>query len=191
MSDDRTILRILRAHRIKVVWFVTCRRLDPNLDPNAIAHQAVLKEIVAEGHVLGNHGYSHVDLTGLTTTEIKHEIADCSTLIERISGVAPRYFRPPWGRHNVAVENVTRRAGMTTMLWTANSYDSLLARFKTHPPKFSEFMRRNPQLDIASNVEPGDVVLLHDYPNTALALEDLLRRMELRGMRIGLPGPNP
>ncbi|MGN6513425.1 MAG: polysaccharide deacetylase family protein [Lysobacteraceae bacterium] len=187
--DDRAILRILHEHGAHAIWFVTCARLDPGIDPHADRHRAILRQVVAEGHLVGNHGYSHLDLTRLDAGALAHEIGDCSTLIRQVTGFTPRLFRPPFGRHTPAIDAAIRHAGLQALLWSANSYDSLRTKFKAEPRTFVAFLRANPGMDIGRAARPGDVVLMHDYPNTALALDDVLTRMQSAGLRLGLPGP--
>lgn len=184
--DDRQILRILRAHHVHAIWFITCKNLDPALNPRAEEHRALLREIVAEGDVVANHGYTHQDLSLLKPELLDHEIGDCSRLIAQVAGVSPRYFRPPFGKHAPAVLAAARRAGMTPMFWSVNSYDSLFARFKRQPLEYERFLRDRPELD-PSQAQPGAIVLLHDYPNTARALDGMLARMEHSGIVFGTP----
>lgn len=186
--DDQQILRILRAHHVHAIWFISCKNLDPAEDPAAEEHRALLRQIVAAGHVVGNHGYTHRDLSLVAPEALDHEIAGCSRLIEQVAGVTPRFFRPPFGKHAPAVLAAARKAGMTPMFWSANSFDSLFARFKTHPREYDRFVLDHPLLD-AGNARPGDIVLMHDYPNSTRALDGLLTRMRRRGLTFAVPIP--
>lgn len=187
---DRSILATLSRHHARALWFVTCARLDPALDPMAAENRATLRQIVAEGHLLGNHGYSHVDLAALgraAPSRLAQEVGGCSAAIRAASGVVPAYFRPPWGRNSPGVRSAAAAAGMGVLLWSGNSFDSLLASFKRRPETFLSFVARHPAFDIAANADAGEVLLMHDYPNTALALDDILTRLEKRGFRFVLP----
>ena len=186
-ATDRSILATLRKHHAKSLWMVTCKTLDPSMDFNAGEHQAVLREIAAQGHQIGNHGYSHIDLRTLSPSVLQHEIVDCSHLVTSLSGITPRYFRPPWGRYSPAVAAAAKVEGMSLVLWTSNSYDSLLARFKTQPESFVPFVAAHPIYDVPSKAVAGDVLLLHDYPNTAFALDGMLTRLEQQGFQFVVP----
>lgn len=187
-ETDARILGILRKHHAHAAWFITCKDLDPAIDPDAMRNRATLRRIVAEGHVIANHGYGHVNLKALPADRLQHEIGGCSDAIAKVSGVRPRYFRPPWGVATPAVEAHVQAAGMRIVEWGPNSYDSLLARFKAQPETFVPFVAANPVYDVARNAESGDVLLFHDYPNTALALDGILTRLEAHGFQFVVPG---
>ena len=186
-ASDRMILATLRRHHAKALWLVTCRTLDPKIDQDAVENRVVLREIAAEGHLIGNHGYSHVDLRPLDREQLQHEIGDCSTLIKQVAGVTPIYFRPPWGRYTPKVAETVQANGLRMLLWGSNSFDSLFARFKMRPETFAPFMAANPVYDVAVNASSGDVLLFHDYPNTALALDRILTRLGNRGFQFVTP----
>jgi len=76
------------------------------------------------------------------------------------------------------------------LLWGGNSYDSLLTQFKQQPGTFSDYIAAHPIYDVALNAGPGDVLLFHDYPNTAIALDGILTRLEQRGFQFVLPQAN-
>ena len=176
---DLTILAVLRKHHARALWMVNCRNFDG--DPS------MLREIAAEGHEIGNHSYSHPLLTTLSADRLAHEIIGCSQAIAAALGIRPKYFRPPWGLSTPTADAVVRADGMQSVLWTSNSFDSLRQSFKTHPQEYVEMLRTEPILDPGASADAGDVVLLHDYPNTALALDGILTRLEERGFQFVVP----
>jgi peptidoglycan/xylan/chitin deacetylase (PgdA/CDA1 family) len=157
------------------------------MDPQASEHRVALEEIVARGHLIGNHGYSHLDLRRLEPGAMAHEIVGCSDLIAQLTGRRPRYFRPPFGAHSPAVDRMVEADGMQLLLWSGNSYDSLLADFKRHPRAYVDYVRLHPGMDAALTATPGDVLLFHDYPNTALAIDGFMTRLERRDFQFVLP----
>ena len=190
LTVDRRILATLAKHHARALWLVTCKQLDPSIEPNALEHRLALREILANGNMIGNHGYSHVDLTKLDAPALTREIADCSDLIRKTTGVSPAYFRPPFGRHTSSVDKAIQADGMQLLLWGGNSFDSLFARFKQQPGTFAGYIAAHPIYDVALNAGPGDVLLFHDYPNTAIALDGILTRLEQRGFQFVLPQAN-
>lgn len=190
LADDRSILATLAKHHAHALWLVTCKRLDPSIDPQAAEHRIALKQIVAQGHLIGNHGFSHVDLRPLGAAALHHEIVGCSELITQLTGRRPVYFRPPFGVHTPEVDRTIRANRMQLLLWANNSYDSFLADFKRHPQGFAAFVAAHPIFDVALNARSGDVLLFHDYPNTALALDGILTRLEQRHFQFVLPYAN-
>ncbi|MFT4197787.1 MAG: polysaccharide deacetylase family protein [Pseudoxanthomonas sp.] len=184
---DRQMLAILAKHHAHAIWFINCKYLDPATDSQAAEHQAVLNEIAKQGHLLGNHSYNHLNLTALDPTRLQHEIGDCSEMIHGISGVSPGYFRPPFGSHTPRVKDVAEKNGMQMVLWSLNSYDSMLASFKTHPGQYAQLLETNQAYDIPGQADAGDILLMHDYPNTAATLDATLSRLEKKGFVFVVP----
>jgi len=187
LADDRTILATLAKHHARALWLVTCKRLDPTMDPHASRHRVALQEIIAQGHLIGNHGYSHVDLRPLDSAPMAHEIAGCSDLVAQLTGHRPVYFRPPFGVSSPKVDQLIKANRMQLLLWGGNSYDSFLTKFQRHPNAFAAYLKANPGFDVSLNAISGDVLLFHDYPNTAVALDGILTRLEQRNFQFVLP----
>jgi len=187
---DLKILAILKEHHAHALWFITCKTLDPKLDPAAEEHRQVLKQIVADGHILGNHGYSHLDLRDLDarhSPQLEPEISECSHLIESIAGVRPKYFRPPFGKTSPRILELVRMEGMQSVLWTSDTFDWVPA-YQSYPAMFMNYVRHNPALDVAAHAEPGGILLMHDHSNTAGTLDELLTKLERRRFAFVVPG---
>ncbi|MCU0624410.1 MAG: glycosyltransferase, partial [Gemmatimonadaceae bacterium] len=82
------ILDTLAAREAVASFFVVGRAV--------LAHPAVARRIVAEGHEIGNHSLTHPDLGGLGETALQVEIAGAGRVIEAVTGKRPRLFRPPY-----------------------------------------------------------------------------------------------
>jgi len=187
---DRRILKILKKHQVRAIWFITCKTLDSKEDPAAESHRQVLKEILADGHVLGNHGYHHLNLRSLDAAGsplLAPEIVECSRLIQAEAGVWPKYFRPPFGASAPRVDQLIRSQGMQSVLWSKNTFDSLLATFKTHPRMYVDYVHNNPAFDVAGHAEDGDIVLMHDYPDSVETLDEMLTKLQSRGFVFVVP----
>lgn len=88
---------------------------------------ALLRPLVESGQIqLGNHTWSHPDLTTVPPSRMAHEIARNDAFLRRTFGVDPRpYFRPPYGKHNNSVDAVAADLGYTaTTLWSGSLADS-------------------------------------------------------------------
>jgi peptidoglycan-N-acetylglucosamine deacetylase len=187
---DRQILAILARHHAHAIWFVNCNKLDPALASDAAANRAVLKEIVAQGHQVGNHSYNHYDLAALEAKnpqQLDHEIGDCSDMIESISGVRPRYFAPPFGISTPHVKDIVERNGMHVVLRTNNSYDSMLHAFRRDVRLYSWYLEHNPAFDFVGHTGAGDIILMHDFANTRFVLDRSLTALENRGFVFAIP----
>lgn len=125
----------------------------------AVQFPDLLSEIVAQGHGVANHSWSHRDMTLLDPDSIFDEIAFCSQAVETITGVRPRFFRPPGGNWNEKVVSTAADLGLTTVLWDVNAYDTTA---KSPEEVASSVVR---------NTGPGSIILLHGgMENTIAAL---------------------
>lgn len=112
------------------------------------------KELVArmadEGHVVGNHTWTHPLLTTLNRREIRDEMASTSDAIEDSYGERPQWFRAPYGAWNRAAFQLGAEMGMEPMAWTVDTTDWMT-------PGTSTIIDR-----VESGAAPGVVVLSHD-----------------------------
>jgi len=78
----------------------------------------LVKEIVARGHVVGNHTETHPNLFWLTPTQIAAELRSCHEAVCDALGKAPKWFRPPFGMRNPWVVSEAQKLGCQTVMWT-------------------------------------------------------------------------
>ena len=84
------ILGVLRELRIKAMFFVIAGNVE--------AYPDIARSIVDEGHAIGLHGLTHVDMSTLTLAEFSRQIREGSRILKDVCGIEVRYFRPPFGR---------------------------------------------------------------------------------------------
>jgi peptidoglycan/xylan/chitin deacetylase (PgdA/CDA1 family) len=113
------------------------------------AHPEVAGRIAGAGHVLGNHSLRHDDLGEWDAARVRADLAETSALITGATGVAPSYFRAPFGRWGVT-PRVAAELGMVPLGWQLAVEDWLA-------PGADVLVDR-----IRAGLEPGGVVLLHD-----------------------------
>ncbi len=141
------ILDILKKARIKASFFVCGKNLE--------CYPEIGKRIAKEGHLIGNHTYSHSKLlaiTGLWAEEIKKT----SEVIRELTGVEPVFFRPPWGKTTPWLEKKLKGYGLKMVMWDIDAED-------WKQPKARIIAR-----DILSKIFSGAVILLHDGHETYL-----------------------
>ncbi len=110
------VLDALASHGAKGVFFVLGSRVK------AAGGLQILERAYAEGHRIGNHTFSHPDLTKLSESRIRDEIKRTEDLIGDYL-TSRKLFRPPYGAHNPLVDKVVRDMGYDMMLWTVDSDD--------------------------------------------------------------------
>lgn len=167
---DEDILDTLRKHHAHAVFFLVCSHLNEKTNH-------VLGEIEKAGDLVGNHSYDHPHLDQLNSADLAHQIEGCSARIATLGGQRPLYFRPPFGQSSASVLRDVQLAGMRQVLWNANSEDS--------------WLQRPDQIFYWSLRETGNdsILLMHDTPTTAVALDRVLTALESKGFRFVLLTP--
>ena len=159
------ILDALAHQRATATFFVVgkCARRHPEL----------IRRIVSEGHTLGCHTDTHVDLTRVGFRDARRECQVARECLEQLSKQRIRYLRPPWGRIGLNGLPVALLTRMTLTLWSLDSHDHL----GLTPEELTQRLKTAP-------LGAGDIVLLHDDgANTAAALPDILSLLRDRQLR--------
>lgn len=158
------VLRLLARSHVKATFFVVGRYLDGD-EPRAVATREVLKTIVAEGHLVGNHTHDHQLLTTIEKSQALAQIDDGAASIEKTLGKRPLLFRPPYGRLDPWGMQLIRDRKLELVLWSVEVADM------THDDSQAMFESLKTQIEFKG----GGVVLLHDIrPSTIPALASLL-----------------
>lgn len=131
----------------------------------AASQPELIRRMYREGHVIGNHTFSHVQLTALTEEEACREIAKTNETLYGITGEYPHYIRPPFGSWN---ENLECRVELLPVMWTIDTLD-WTTKNKDRVVKKA-----------VSNARDNGIILLHDnYESSveaALEIIDCLRK---------------
>lgn len=137
------VLDILDAHQAQGSFFCVASK--------ARQHAALTREIVARGHNVENHSFSHsMRLCFSGPRGTVQEIGDAQNAIADVTGVLPLYFRPPFGVRTPFTEPALARLGLTCVGWDARSYDTV----DTNSERVAQRVLRR--------MKPGSIVLLHD-----------------------------
>ncbi|SOE07458.1 polysaccharide deacetylase family protein [Streptomyces sp. Ag109_G2-15] len=136
------ILDTLAEYDVRAMFFV-CGEM-------AVANKELLARMADEGHIVGNHTYTHPLLTTLNRREIRSEMERTSDVIEDAYGERPQWFRAPYGAWNRAAFQLGADMGMEPMAWTVDTTD-------WETPGTGTIVDR-----VESGAAPGVVVLSHD-----------------------------
>jgi peptidoglycan/xylan/chitin deacetylase (PgdA/CDA1 family) len=110
------LLDVLREHGVTATFFL----IGSNVD----AHPELARRILAEGHVIGDHTYTHPELDQLSRADQAAEIDRGAQAIENATGVRPCFFRGPYGIHRSAsVTELAWERGMTIADWSHDTRD--------------------------------------------------------------------
>lgn len=138
------ILDILKRYNVKAAFFVVGK--------NGEQYPEIVKRMVDEGHIVGNHTYSHSSRFPLMMmSKMVEELQQCDSVLEDITGLRPMLFRPPYGVTNPMVAKAVLRRGYKVVGWDVRSLDTMENWSRT---KVFERVRRR--------LRKGSVVLLHD-----------------------------
>lgn len=133
----------------------------------------LLRRMVKEGHVVGNHSYSHALLTRLGKSGVRREVTRTSDVIKKATGSKPRLLRPPYGATNSVVRSVAKDEGLTQILWNVDPLD---------------WKDRNSKLvakRIVSAARPGSIILAHDSrPTTRDACKRIIDGLRKKGFTL-------
>lgn len=109
------LLDLLAHHQIHATFFL--------LGGFAQAEPDLVRQIAAEGHLIGNHTWSHPHLSSAPAAQIREELVRTSAALEQITGATVAYFRPPFGARRPAVFRIARELGLRPVLWNAMTSD--------------------------------------------------------------------
>ncbi|MFF7639693.1 polysaccharide deacetylase family protein [Streptomyces canus] len=165
------ILDTLAEYDVRAMFFV-CGEM-------AVDNQDLLARMADEGHVVGNHTWSHPLLTRLSRSRIRSEMERTSDVIEDAYGERPAWFRAPYGAWNRAAFQLGAELGMDPLAWSVDTLDW------TTPGT------RRIVGAVEHGAAPGVVVLSHDAggdrSQSVRALRDYLPHLIDSGYHITVP----
>lgn len=164
------VLDLLDKYDVSATFFVLGLYLDGE-DDRARASRDVLRDIVARGHLVGNHTHDHALLTKVSRTKVLAQIDRGSSSIERAIGKRPILFRPPYGQLDAFGQEAVRARGLDVLLWNVEAKD--MERSDTSE-MFADLVRQ-------LSYNEGGVVLLHDIrPSSVTIAQKLLAYLDAR-----------
>ncbi|MBE1161966.1 polysaccharide deacetylase family protein [Dyella acidiphila] len=142
------LLDLLASHGVKASFFLVGQKIE--------RHPKLVERIVAEGHMLGNHSYSHWSFKRMTTRKKLNEIHQTDALLSAFDGRLHHRMRPPHGYVGADLLCYFALHRRNFVYW---SYDSL--DYQERPtPVMVDRLRADPP-------SPGDIVLMHDDSDRA------------------------
>jgi peptidoglycan-N-acetylmuramic acid deacetylase len=165
-GNTPAILEALKKHNAPAAFFIVGNYLSTQPE--------LVKQMVEEGHIVGNHSYHHPDMSQMETEEFEKELAALETLYESIIGEPmKKYYRPPQGKYNIDNLKLAKSLGYKTFFWSLAYVDWNQDDQPTHEEAFDKLLSR---------VHPGAIVLLHSTSKTnGEILDELLTKWEEMG----------
>lgn len=144
-SYTEQLLDGLKERGVHATFFVT--------GEHAELHPEVIKRMQEEGHLIGNHTYSHIQLQKGNREEFKNQLIRTNEIIEEITGDEVQYVRPPYGTWDKSFES---ELNMFPVLWTVDPLDWSSQNVSAITKCVEE------------EAEENDIILMHDYYDTTV-----------------------
>lgn len=143
------ILEVLKENDVKAAFFITAHYLNTEED--------LVKQMIEEGHIVGNHTVNHKSMPSLTEGEIKKEVMDLHTAIYEKFGYEMKYIRPPKGEFSEKSIKYTNTLGYKTVMWSF-AYEDWNEKKQPDEEKAKK--------KILDNLHNGEIMLLHGNSKT-------------------------
>ena len=166
-KETDKILEVLEKYNAKATFFVVGKHVNWYTSSVVRASKA--------GHEIGNHTYTHPDISTLSKQQIKDEIKKCEDIIVQKTGKKPTLFRPPFGNYDENTLNqISKEMGYKIILWSGVDAKDWK---NPNPNQIAD--------KIIDSVKSGDIILLHDYgtENTVKALDIILFSLTKTGYK--------
>jgi peptidoglycan-N-acetylglucosamine deacetylase len=162
------VLDTLKDHGVHATFFLSGEWIE--------AYPEMGQRILADGHELANHSYTHPDFTRLSNAQITYELTHTDDIVFAATGRHTwPYVRMPFGARNARVLDVAASLGYRSVYWTLDSTD-------WRP----EVSWQRVQSRVLVFARPGDIVVEHSSTDsTAAALPGILDELQVRGYTIG------
>jgi len=159
------LLDILKQRNIKATFFM--------IGQNAERNPAIVKRILAEGHEIGNHSWTHPQLSKLSDDRVTEEINKTQNAIKDASGYTPVLMRPPYGAITARQKDwIEKQFGLSVIIWSVDPFD-------WKRPGASVIEER-----ILAGARPGAIVLSHDiHKQTVDAMPATLDALAAKGFK--------
>lgn len=170
-GNTAAILDALKKHNAPATFFLVGNYLETSPD--------LVKRMVEEGHIVGNHTYHHPDMSKISTKEaFNKELTDLENLYQQVTGQPmKKFYRPPQGKYSESNLQMAQELGYSTFFWSLAYVDWYEDKQPTHEEAFNKLLGR---------IHPGAIVLLHSTSKTnGEILDELLTKWEEMGYRFG------
>lgn len=145
--DTFDLLEVLAKHNVRATFFLIGQFARQRPD--------IAREVAKQGHVIGNHTFTHPLLTFTPASRIRQEIVRCREAISEAIGEHSNLFRPPFGGRRPGVFGLVRQLGLEPIMWNVTGYD-------WDAPSMDYIEQK-----VTRRIRGGDVVLLHDGSHLA------------------------
>jgi peptidoglycan/xylan/chitin deacetylase (PgdA/CDA1 family) len=157
------LLDILKERNIKCTFFLIGNLVK--------TYPAIVRRIIAEGHEIGNHTWTHCSLTSRSDEQIRNELKKSEDAVYEVAGVRPHLMRPPYGAINTRIKDLMfSEFGYSTIMWSVDPQD-------WRRPGVAAVTSR-----LVNGAHPGAIMLSHDiHPPTITAMPSMFDQLLAKG----------
>lgn len=159
------ILNVLKAHHVHATFFLMAER--------AQKYPQIVRRIKNEGHAVGGHTYSHLNLLKAKSDRFEWEMKKSEEVLRPLLGYNPRLFRPPYGAATKQQLKWLHKHGYTVVHWDVDSLD------------WKQLSAKQITQNILRQAKPGSIILLHsasgkggDLTGTVQALPGVIKALK-------------
>ena len=166
-GNNPAILAALKKHQAPAVFFAVGNFVRDNPD--------LIKQMVAEGHIVGNHTMTHPDMSKISSEDsFQKELQGVEKIYKETTGKEmEKFYRPPQGIYSTENLAMAKELGYSTFFWSLAYVDWI----QDQQPSREEALRK-----LLTRVHPGAIVLLHNTSSTnGIILDELLSRWKKMG----------
>ncbi len=165
------VLDVLKKEGVRATFFVVGNRVQ--------AHPEIVRRMVREGHVVGNHSWNHANLPKLGDAEFRDQILRTDQVIESLTGYRPTFVRPPYG--NIDENQIQWLASQHKVIvnWDIDSLD------------WKGLNAEQVKTNVLAHAHPGAIILQHsaggtgeDLTGTVQALPDIIKKLRSDGVKL-------
>ena len=170
-GNTEKILDALKENGVKAAFFLVGNYLETCPE--------IVKRMMAEGHIVGNHTYHHKDMATLTTKDaFMKELTDLEELYKEIIGSdMPKFYRPPQGKYSEEQLRWAKEQGYKTCFWSLAYVDWDEKKQPAREQAMEKLIKR---------IHPGAIVLLHSTSSTnAEIMDDIIKEWKNMGYTFG------
>jgi peptidoglycan/xylan/chitin deacetylase (PgdA/CDA1 family) len=166
------ILDVLAEHGVSAAFFMVGREVE--------SFPGIAQRVIAEGHEVGNHSYSHPYYLFQRSSETRYQVERAQNVIAETIGIRPMLARPPYGVRTPAYFGATRALDLLTVQWDVAGFD------------WKQITSKQIADNVLHKVRPGSIILLHDgdssqkqvRKNTVEALPIIIKGLQERDLQI-------
>jgi peptidoglycan/xylan/chitin deacetylase (PgdA/CDA1 family) len=170
LETTEIILQQLSKHKVKAMFFC--------VGDNIRKYPSLVKEMIGEGHTIGNHTYNHKILRTLTSEEKTHQIESLNKMMEDQFDYTVKFFRPPHGKFQITTDSLLKKLKLKNVMWSLLTYDY---KNNIEVVKFA----------VKNYLSNNSIVVLHDSMKSKEIISDsinfIIEEAKRRNYTIGEP----